>query len=61
MGAMKLGGLLLLLSGWGIVIAALLLLHGASVATFILAGFATELLGLIVVVRAHLSRDEENR
>ena len=60
MGAMKLGGFLLLLSGWGIVIAALVLLHGATVAPFILAGFATELLGLVVVGRAHLSRGEDN-
>ena len=58
---MKLGGFLLLVSGWGIVVAALRLLHGATVAPFILAGLATELLGLIVVGRAHLRPGEDNR
>lgn len=58
---MKLGGVLLLASGWGIVIAALVLLHGASVVAFILAGLATELLGLVVVGRAHLVGGEDDR
>jgi hypothetical protein len=61
MAAMKLGGFLLLLSGWGIVLAALVLLHGAAVAPFLLAGLATELLGLGIVGRAHLPRGEDNR
>jgi len=60
MGAMKLGGFLLLLSGWGIVVAALALLHGAALAPFILAGLATELVGLVMVGRAHLSGGEDN-
>ncbi|HTM36004.1 MAG TPA: hypothetical protein VL156_04615 [Terriglobales bacterium] len=51
---MKLGGFLLLLSGWGIVIAALTLLHGHRVAPFIYAGFAVEILGLVLVFRGHL-------
>jgi hypothetical protein len=51
---MKLGGFLLLLSGWGIVVAALTLLHGHVVAPFIYAGFAVEILGLVLVFRGHL-------
>lgn len=54
---MKLAGFLLLLSGWSIVIAALLLLRGRALPPFVLAGFLTELLGLVVVVRAHLPKD----
>lgn len=52
---MKLGGFLLLLSGWGIVISALTLLHSRMVAPFIYAGFAVEILGLVLVFRGHLS------
>ena len=51
---MKLGGFLLLLSGWGIVIAALALLHGHVVTPFIYAGVAVELLGMVLVFRGHL-------
>jgi len=57
---MKLGGFLLLLSGWGIVMAALELLHGRTVAPFIWAGFATELVGLVVVARTHLRQSEDH-
>jgi hypothetical protein len=55
---MKLGGFLLLLSGWGIVIAALALLHGHMVSPFIYAGFAVEILGLALVFRGHLPDGE---
>lgn len=51
---MKLLGFVLLLSGWGIVIAALAMLHGTGVPVFILAGFAVELIGLALVARAHV-------
>jgi len=52
---MKLAGFLLLLAGWGIVLAAVVLLRSAaSCASFVLAGIAVEVLGLIVVMRAHL-------
>ena len=51
---MKIGGFLLLFSGWGIVVAALALLHGGVVSAFILAGFAVEILGLVLVIRGHL-------
>ena len=57
---MKLGGFLLLLSGWGIVVAALALLHGGAVSGFILAGFGVEILGLVLVLRAHLPGAEDN-
>ncbi|MBV9341816.1 MAG: hypothetical protein JO159_13135 [Acidobacteria bacterium] len=54
---MKISGFLLLVSGWLIVIAALILLHGRAVPPFVLAGLGTELLGLVLVARAHLGRD----
>lgn len=58
---MKLGGFLLLLSGWGIVVAAFTLLRGQSVSAFVYAGFAVEILGMVFVFRGHLppSEDEE--
>ena len=57
---MKLGGFLLLLSGWGIVVAALTLLHGRAVSGFILAGMAVEILGIVLVMRGHLPETEDN-
>lgn len=51
---MRAAGLLLLLAGWGIVLAAVLLLKQAPQAGFVLAGFCVELLGLILVFRSHL-------
>ncbi|HZR67097.1 MAG TPA: hypothetical protein VFA85_18295 [Terriglobales bacterium] len=51
---MKLLGFLLLLSGWAIVIAALILLHGGAVSAFLIAGVAVEVVGLVLVARAHL-------
>lgn len=57
---MKLGGFLLLLSGWGIVVAALALLHGGAVSGFILAGLGVEVLGLVLVLRAHLLQTKES-
>jgi len=52
---MKLTGFLLLLSGWGIVLAALmLLLPGLPQVVFLAAGIGVELLGLTLVVRSHL-------
>ena len=50
---MKLAGLLLLLSGWIVVLAAVaLLVDGARVA-FVLAGIAVEALGLGLAIHAH--------
>ncbi len=52
---MKLAGFLLLLAGWGIVLAAVALLSSALPRTgFVLAGVGVEALGLSLVVRSHL-------
>jgi hypothetical protein len=56
---MKPLGFLLLLSGWGIVIAALAMLHGAAVSVFIVAGVGVEILGFVLVGRAHLPLSED--
>jgi hypothetical protein len=56
---MKLGGFLLLLSGWGIVLAAVRMLHGNAASAFVLAGVAVEILGLVLVARAHLPIGED--
>jgi hypothetical protein len=57
---MKLGGFLLLLSGWGIVVAALTLLHGGALSAFIVAGLAVEILGLALVAKSHIPAGEDN-
>jgi hypothetical protein len=59
---MRLAGLLLLLSGWAIVLAAFLML-GATVAraAFVTAGVAIEILGLGLVARSHVSVREARR
>jgi hypothetical protein len=57
---MKLIGFLLLVSGWGIVRTALLMLHGNATVIFILLGLAVEILGLVLVGRAHLPETGEN-
>jgi hypothetical protein len=52
---MKLVGFLLMPAGWVIVLAAIALLPPVSArAAFLLAGLAVELLGLGLVVRAHM-------
>jgi hypothetical protein len=51
---MKFLGFLLLLAGWGIVLTAIALLAaGAPRAAFVLAGIGVEILGLVLVIRAH--------
>ncbi len=57
---MKLGGFLLLLSGWGIVVAAIAMLHGRAFSGFVTAGLAVEVLGLVFVFRTHLPASEDN-
>ena len=53
---MKVAGFLLLVAGWGIVVAALGLLPSASArAVFVLAGVAVELLGLTLAARSHIT------
>ena len=51
---MKLIGCLLLLSGWFLVFAALVMLHAfPQRAAFIAAGMAIEILGLVLLTRAY--------
>jgi ABC-type transport system involved in cytochrome bd biosynthesis fused ATPase/permease subunit len=53
---MKIAGFLLLLSGWLLVLAAVMLLAvPASRLCFVLAGVGVEILGLFLVFRAHSS------
>ena len=57
---MKLAGLLLLVAGWGIAVFAIALLNSTGArSAFVLAGVATELLGLALLVRAHVVLDAE--
>jgi hypothetical protein len=57
---MKLAGLLLLVAGWGISVFAVALLPSIVLRSgFVLAGLATELLGLALLVRAHVVLDVE--
>ena len=52
---MKFVGFLLLLTGWFLVLAAIVLLASPSSRTgFVLAGLAVEVLGLTLVIRSHL-------
>jgi hypothetical protein len=56
----RLVGFLLLLAGWGLVLAAIGMLKSDGARTaFMLAGVAVELLGLILLGRAHLLIREE--
>jgi hypothetical protein len=58
----KLAGFLLLLAGWAIVLAAVVLLVPASPRNgFVLAGFGVEVMGLVLVVRSHLPLQGEGR
>ena len=51
---MKFLGFLLLLAGWGIVLTAVVLLAASAPrVAFVLAGIGVEILGLILVIRAH--------
>jgi hypothetical protein len=59
---MKLLGFLLLLGGWIIVLAAMALLPpGPSQVSFVLVALGVELLGLTLVLRAHLIPSRERR
>ena len=52
---MRLAGLLLLPAGWGLVIAALILLAASGPRTaFVLAGFGVEILGMTLLIRTHI-------
>jgi hypothetical protein len=58
---LKLLGFLLLLAGWGIILAALILLSQTPSRTaFVIAGLGVEVLGFTLVIRSHpISRGEE--
>ena len=59
---MKAVGFLMLLAGWFLVLAAIVLFVSQSLrATFVLTGIAVETLGLILVFRSHLIPREEKR
>jgi hypothetical protein len=54
---MKLAGFFLLLTGWAIALAALVVVgSGAPLTAFILSGVAVEILGTALVIRSHLLR-----
>lgn len=57
---MKVLGFLMLLAGWFLVLAAVVLFVGPPMrAVFVLAGIAVEALGLVLAFRSHLVRREE--
>jgi hypothetical protein len=59
---MKLVSLLLLLAGWFLVLAAVVLLPSPpSRAGFVFAGIAVEILGLVFIFRSHAIPREEKR
>jgi hypothetical protein len=59
---MKFVGFLLLLTGWLLVLAAIVLLASPlPLAVFVLAGVAVEALGLTFVIRSHLILREDKR
>ncbi len=59
---MKVAGFLLLLAGWLLVLAAIVLLPSPPPrAGFVLAGVAVEILGLTFVIRSHLILQEDKR
>jgi hypothetical protein len=60
--SMKLAGFLLLLSGWVIVLVAIMLIPTiAARAAFVLAGIGVETLGLVLVTRSHLVPKDEGQ
>jgi len=59
---MKVVGFLMLLSGWFLVLAAIVLFAAPPLrAAFVLGGMAVEALGLILAFRSHLNPREEKR
>lgn len=52
---MKIASILLLLAGWGLVLASIVLLSSPGLKTgFVLAGVAVQLLGLVLLFRSNL-------
>ena len=59
---MRIAGFLLLLAGWGIVLAAIALLGSPSlISGFVVAGTGVEVLGLVMVIRSHRLVRRERR
>jgi len=59
---MRLAGLLLLVAGWAIVLAAFLMLGATGArAAFVAAGVAIEILGLGLTARSHVTPREAGR
>ncbi len=59
---MKFAGFLMLVAGWFLALAAIVLFEGPSLrALFVLAGIAVEALGLVLAFRSHLIPREEKR
>lgn len=59
---MKLAGILLLVCGLILVLAAIALLHSSSTLNaFVIAGFAVQVLGLVLMFRSHLVSLGENQ
>ena len=57
---MKLTGFLMLVAGWGIVLASMSLLVSMKPrTTFVLAGLGVEVIGLALVLRSHLVLEDE--
>ena len=57
---MKVLGFLLLLAGWFLVLAAIVLFASPPLqAAFVLAGIAVEVLGLVLAFRSHMNPREE--
>ena len=57
---MKLAGFLLLIAGWIIALAAIAMLPSSTARdAFVLAGFAIEVVGLVLVFRFHMPVKEE--
>lgn len=58
---MKFLGFLLLLAGWGIVLTAIGLLAASPLrVVFVLSGIGVEILGLVLVIRAHPAQRGEH-
>ncbi len=54
-GGVKALGFILLLAGWALVLAAIILLMpGAPRGAFVLAGMGVEIVGMVLVIRAHI-------
>lgn len=59
---MRIFGLLLLLSGWVLVLAAIPLLRtGVALSLFVLAGVGVEVLGVALMMRFHIEQQKARR